>query len=294
MVEKLYKLGWLLPEEATGRSYRPNRASVWLFKRVVSCSLLMLVGWYSGSGALPTGAAGAIFGQCVINEQPKLAEIAPGQTGKYKWFSGQWYSKQKPARDLYSEKDGILRLSLGGCLVSAPNDFGPGLLPVLRGAKGFYVEFEISLSDEDADHFPAVWLMPVEHNREKDDVYGGDPTEFERWIEFDVDEGGSVLGYGGAVHVWQGIYPAYQRVTQINPTVVKIDRTKFHRYGLCYTPSSQEITWWLDDQKQYALQADIHKVAQLQNFYLIISAQHHGLGHPYQISVKSIRAYQAL
>lgn len=131
--------------------------------------------------AVPPGAAELGYTRCVINEHPTTADIAPGRQGNYKWFSGQWYASAPPSLDHYATLNGTLALSLGGDLVSAPQDFSASKLPLLPGADGFYVEFDVRLSDNDPDHWPAVWLMPVEHGGKQTDHYEGDPASSAGW-----------------------------------------------------------------------------------------------------------------
>jgi len=182
--------------------------------------------------AVPPGAAAIGYTKCVINEMPTAADIALGDEGNYKWFSGQWWGKS-PSLDCYSTQDGVLELTLGGDLVSTPRDFSAGKLPLLPGADGFYVEFDVRLSDNDPDHFPAVWLMPAEHNGKQEDQYVGDPAGFERWMELDIDEGGFGPGLTGSVHSHYGIYSeGYQQIqNHNNVSRVAIDRTKKHTFG---------------------------------------------------------------
>ena len=207
-------------------------------------------------------------------------------------FSGQWYAKP-PSLDHYSTTNGVLTLSLDGDLVSAPRDFSPGILPPLPGDKGFYVEFDIQLSDNDPDHFPAVWLMPVEHNRKMLDSYPGDPVGFERWLELDVDEGGFGPGLAGTVHDWRGVYPNLQHSQ--NPNNVSktlLDRAQKHTFGASFDPAHNRATWWVDGVKQHSSEPPyVPAVGVQQHFYLIISAQSHGKKLPYSMAIRGVRAY---
>jgi hypothetical protein len=157
------------------------------------------------SAAVPPGAAALGYTKCIIDERPTAADIAPGKNGDYKWFSGQWWGGDGPSLDHYRTEDGALVLSLGGDLVSTSRDFTGGKLPLLPGPDGFYVEFEVRLSDNDPDHWPAVWLMPAEHNG-RDDHYDGDPPGYERFMELDIDEGGFGPGLTGTVHSTSGVW----------------------------------------------------------------------------------------
>jgi len=246
--------------------------------------------------AVPPGAAALGYTKCVINEHPCVADIAPGKDGAHKWFSGQWYSSKPPSLDHYQTVDGDLALKLGGDLVSAPRDLkleSPGLLPALPGDKGFYVEFDVRLSDDDPDHWPAVWLMPWEHNGHQEDHYVGDPKGFERFMELDVDEGGFGPGLTGTAHSSEGIWPKYKHVQ--NPNNVRpepIDRSKRHTFGASYDPLTQTATWWLDGVKQMSATAPyVPAIAAKQHFYLILSGQSHGKQKEHLTIVSGVRAY---
>jgi hypothetical protein len=168
-----------------------------------------------------------------------------------------------------------------------------GQLPLLPGSKGFYVEFSVRLSDNDPDHWPAVWLMPVEHNGMKQDHYAGDPEGFERWMELDVDEGGFGPGLAGACHSWRGTYPRYHSLHNgNNVSSVPIDRSKQHTFGASYDPIGQKVTWWVDGEKQMQTASPhVPAVASKQRFYLILSAQSHGKQKPYLMFVSGVRAF---
>jgi len=243
---------------------------------------------------VPPGAAALGYTKCVINERPTAADIAPGSNGNYKWFSGQWWVSPPPSLDHYWTQDGVLALSLGGDLVSTPRDFSGGKLPLLPGCDGFYVEFDYWLSDSDPDRFPAVWLMPAEHNRAKSDVYPGDPPEFERWMELDVGEGNFGPGLMGSVVYTWGIYPNWERIlndyNHISP--LPLDRSQKHTFGASYDPIHRLATWWVDGVKQMSAGAPyVPEVGAKQHFYLIISAQSHGAQKPYSMFVSGVRAY---
>ena len=241
---------------------------------------------------VPPGAAALGYTKCVIRERPTAADIAPGDSGRFAWFSGQWWSKPVPLKH-YATKDGVLAISPGGDLVSAPRDFTRGKLPLLPGADGFYVEFDVRLSGNDPDHFPAVWLMPAEHNAKMEDQYGGDPAGYQRWMEFDIDEGGFGPGLTGTVHAHEGIWPKTSQVQNPNNvSPVPLDRTKTHTFGGSYDPRKQSVTWWVNGVKQMSAGAPyVPAVAAKQNFYLILSAQTHGKNVPYTMFVSGVRAW---
>ena len=243
---------------------------------------------------VPPGAAALGYTKCVIDERPTAADIAPAKSGDFKWFSGQWYSSKPPSLEHYRMVNGVLALSLDGDLVSAPRDLaGPGRLPALPGDKGFYVEFDVRLSDNDPDHWPAVWLMPVEHSGKQADHYEGDPKGFERWMELDVDEGGFGPGLAGTVHNWTDVYPHYKHIQNPNNVPkVPLDRSQWHTFGASYDPVGKTATWWVDGVKQMSATSPyVPDIAAKQHFYLIISAQSHGKKTDHQMFVRSVRAY---
>jgi hypothetical protein len=239
---------------------------------------------------VPPGAAALGYTKAVIDEAPTAEDIAPNgtRTGKYKWFSGQWYAAP-PSEYKYTTIDGVLALFLGGDLVStAPGDMkGDGMLPLLGGADGFYVEFDVKLTNNDKDHWPAVWLMPIEHNGRQEDSPGGgqagepgDSLKFERWMELDVDEGGFGAGLTGTVHNWTGVYPKYLNTQNGNNVAnATLDRTVYHTYGASYDPRTQMAAWWLDGVKLIETAKDVptsekyaklaQKLGQLQLFIAI-------------------------
>lgn len=243
--------------------------------------LAVFFGSLTGRAEAPPGAAELGYSKCVIDEKPVPTDIAPGANGPYKWFSGQWWyaEQRRPPLELYGQEGEALAIHQGGDLVSAPTDFSAGRLPALPGDKGFYVEFDVWLSDDDPDHFPAVWLMPVEHNRNKDDHYDGDPVDFQRWTELDVMERMPAKGPGlvGSIHAWYGIHPQYRKVSNrnnVSPT--PIDFTQRHRFGASYDPLRQQVAWWVDGVKQMSIGTPVvPEVAAKQHFYLIMSADSH-------------------
>ena len=246
----------------------------------------------AASGVVPPGAAALGYTLAVINEHPTAADIAPGNNGDYKWFDGQWWESPPPMRD-YSTSNGILVMSLGGDLASMPRDFSAGALPLLAGSNGFYVEFDVQLSDNNTDHWPAVWLMPWEHPNA--DVYPGNPPGYERFMELDVDEGGFGPGLTGTVHSWAGYYPYYSDSAQNpnNVSPVALDRTQMHTFGAGYDPVHQTVSWWVDGVFQMIAGAPyVPVIATQQHFYLILSVQSHGQNLPYLMYVSGVRAYQ--
>jgi hypothetical protein len=269
---------------------------------------------FTGTGYLvivPPGAAALGYTNQVINEHPTAADIAPSnaQNGNYKWFNGPVWGSQ-PSMSLYSTTNGDLTInydaktSHGGCLIGTPRDLSQGALPLLDGAKGFYIEFETRLSDNDPHHWPVVWVMPLEHcggnGHAARDFYAGDSAGYERWMELDVDEGGLAKSAGAAMTSaisWTGIFNqgGYTAVTANNwSTGEALDRTQVHTFGASYDPVTRQVTSWIDGVEQWQTpvnSSSVPAIAAQQLFYPILSAQHHGADLPYSMYVSGVRAY---
>jgi hypothetical protein len=182
----------------------------------------------------------------------------------------------------------------GALTTVSPNGNKPGALPTLAGSSGFYVEFDAYVTANNRDHWPALWLMPREHNGVPEDAYPGDAPGFERWMELDVDEGGFTPGWLGTVHSWTGSWPNIK--SERNPYAVlgpnPLDRTKPHVFAAAFEPKTLKVTWWLDGQRiNDAGPPFVPEVARKQNFYLILSTQSHGKNLPYDMVVRRFRAF---
>ncbi len=242
---------------------------------------------------IPSGARALGFTRQVINTCPTAAQISLDGKGKFALYDGMWWSKDRAPSGTYGTDTGALTMRQGGGVTTISPLDGSGALPLLAGSAGFYVEFDVRLSGNDADHWPALWVMPIEHNGKHDDVYAGDPPNFERWMELDVDEGGAAPGWLGTVHSWSGVWPNYTRVRNpyqvLGPT---LDRTQSHNFAAAFDPKLLKVTWWLDGQ--YINEAGapfVPDVARKQNFYLLMNAQTYGKNVPYQMVVERFRAF---
>jgi len=249
--------------------------------------------------AVPNGAAALGYTKCVFNEYPVCTDIAPGRNGNFKWFNGSYFqSGQAPVTNYTttSGSPGTLAMCLNSGMYSTPIDMSDGVLPVLPGAYGFYVEYEVKLSDNNSDHWPAVWAEAVEHcTHPFEDTYFGDPSGYERWLELDVDEGGFGPGTCSTAISWTGIWSQGGYVGQQNGNNVSsqtLDRTQWHTFGASYNPITSTVTWWLDGtQIVAATSPDVPLVAAQQHFYLILGSQTHGAQTPYTMYVRAVRAY---
>lgn len=249
-----------------------------------------------GKADIPAAARQLGFTRLVIDSCPSLADVSIDGKGRFEWYSGHeyWPPSKQPKRESYGDNEqGQLMIRPGGAITTVSRTMKPGKFPVLPGAKGFYVEFTVKISDNDRDHFPAVWLMPVEHARGQPDHYEGDPPQFQRWFELDVDEGGFTKGFMGTALSWTGVWPHYQR-ERSNPRwdVPPLDRSKMNTFAAAFQPGDLKVTWWLNGKEQYSAGPPaVPEVALKQNFYLIVSASHHGKNIPYEMTVERVRAF---
>jgi hypothetical protein len=227
--------------------------------------------------------------------EPTTADVSDSPTSaSAKLSTWIWYSKIPSAMSLYSMSGQTLVIASGGGLNTETHQSLPGALPLLPASAGFYVEFAERLSDNDPDHFPAVWLMPQEHNGLHQDHQAGDPPNYERWVELDVDEGGFNAGHHGAMINWYGTYPQYQHKNFGNdpPSTFGMDRTQEHIFGLSYDPVGKKVTWWVDGVAVgNASTESLPSIVNSHHYYLIMGAQNHGLNHPYKMYLPYFSAW---
>ncbi|MCA1527803.1 hypothetical protein [Bradyrhizobium yuanmingense] len=243
----------------------------------------------------PKGATEMGFNRVAFDVCPKKSDISMNGKGNASiLYNGVWWTQKTRDSSLYSDRpDGSLSIALGGAVATVPTNMVPGLLPLLNGDKGFFVEFETYLSDDDPDHWPAVWLMPIEHNAQQQDSYPPDDKGYERWLEIDVDEGGFTPGPMATSIAWEGKWPNYKR-TRSNPNLknAKIDRTQRHRFGAGFDPRSLTITFWHNDTVQYVASGEsVPEIARKQHFYLIMNAASRRNERPYSMNVVRFRAF---
>jgi hypothetical protein len=240
------------------------------------------------AGATQVGATQALFRDC-----PKLSDIDfTGRANAHKYYAGLYFTQPKDKR-LYTQADDGIVMQRGGAVATVKMNSQPGGLPLLSGARPFYIEAQVATSSNHRDNFPAVWLMPIEHNLRMEDVYPGDPKSFERWFELDIDEGGFGPGSHHTAISWTGIYPNYQKIQNPNPTSkVALDRTQPNVFGVSYSPKDLTVRWWVNgEQVLEASHPYVPEIARLQNFYLIVSAQSHKNISQYDMKFMGVRAY---
>ena len=242
---------------------------------------------------VPPGAQAVGYTHQVFCVTPSAADIAQDDSKVSKLYSGQWYAKTPPPASAYSMNGNVLTLSNGGGVTTQTRHSQVGALPLLPAAQGFYIEFAEQLSENDQDHFPAVWAMPKEHNGHKDDHDPSDPPGLERWMELDVDEGGyGNNGHHGTVINWWGYSPNYQHHNLDNAPAGTLDRTQEHIFGMSYDPAAKKVTWWVDGSSTGSVStAEIPAIVNTYHYYLLINNQHHGKNKPYTMNIRYFSAW---
>jgi hypothetical protein len=241
----------------------------------------------------PPGATALGYGTLVFCLEPTTADISYTSAGATSLYSGQWYDTMPPDSTYYSMENGTLAIALGGGVTTQRQSSQQGTLPYLVAGNGFYVEFAVTLSDNDSDHWPAVWLMPQEHNDKQSDHLSTDPAGYERWMEVDCDEGGFYAGSLNSLINWQGIYPNYTNTTWNDEgKLPALDRTTEHVFGVSYDPVGQMAAYWLDGASVYSHSTStIPAIVNTYHYYLIAGAQTHGANKPYEMLVRYMSAW---
>lgn len=244
----------------------------------------------------PPGARSMGYVRQVFCVAPTTADISADDGISSKLYSGKWYDRNPASLSLYSMSGNTLVLSNGAALMTETRKSSPGALPLLPAAAGFYVEFAERLSDNDPDHFPAVWLMPQEHNAAQSDHMAGDPAGLEHWMELDVDEGGYNTGHLGTMISWSGTSPNFKHDNKaVAPSsTFGMDRTQVHVFGLSYDPAGKLVTWWVDGISVGSVStAGIPTIVNSHHYYLLINNQNHGLNHPYKMYIPYFSAWSS-
>jgi hypothetical protein len=243
---------------------------------------------------IPVGAAEVKADQLLFRDCPQIVDLDfTGKADGKKYYSGVWFGKPKDP-SFYEQADDGLIIKRGASLALVKMNSYRGFFPLLKGDRPFYIEAQVATSSNDKDNFPAVWLMPIEHNLRLEDVYEPDPSGFERWFELDIDEGGFGPGGHHTAISWSGIWPNYKKIQNPNPTSKDaLDRTQPNVFGVSYSPESLTVRWWLNGKKVLeATRPYVPEIARKQRFYLIISAQSHKNISDYQMRFMGVRAYE--
>ncbi len=241
-------------------------------------------------GALQVGATQPLFRDC-----PRMEDVDfTGRANGKKYYAGFYAIGAKSPSMYDTAQDGVV-IKRGGLLTTVKTDSTPGGFPLLAGNRPFYIEAQTVLSNTHPDNFPAIWLMPIEHNLRMEDVYEGDPKSFERWFELDIDEGGFGPGGHHTAISWTGIWPNYKKIQNPNPTSkVPLDRTRPNVFGVSYDPATLTVRWWVNGQQVLEAGAPyVPEIARRQNFYLIVSSQSRKNVNDYQTTFMGVRAFSS-
>jgi hypothetical protein len=246
----------------------------------------------SGCSPLPPGAAALKYETLAFCLVPTTADISYTSTPTTKLYSGNWYDTP-PDSTYYSMESGQLAIAMGGGVMTQRQDSEQGAVPYLLAGDGFYAEFAVTLSGNDPDHWPAVWLMPEEHNLKQSDHLSTDPAGYERWMEIDCDEGGFYSGSLNSLISWEGIYPDYTNTTWNDyGKLPALDRTVEHIFGVSYDPVGQVAQYWLDGVATYSHSTStINSIIDTYHYFLLIDAQTHGANVPYEMMVRYASAW---
>jgi hypothetical protein len=263
----------------------------------LGCLILVGMGLVAFGQSAPPGAAALGYTNCIINDTPTAAEIAPGTNGNYKWFRGNWWQSPAPSITNFSTVSNALTLNFTGAsldLQDTPIDFSAGALPTLIGSNGFYAEFDVQLSDNNQDHWASVWVQSRQLGTGQDTYSPPDPVGFVRWMEFDIQESGWGKGLTGTIHSWTGTNAAnvasLSNPNSADPT--PLDMSQKHTFGGSYDPIHQQVTWWVDGVLQMSAGPPyVPAIGAQQQFFLILSAYSHGLNLPYTMYVSGVRVY---
>jgi hypothetical protein len=246
---------------------------------------------------LPVGATALGYTTQVFYDQPTLTEVSTTDTDSTsKWYPGSFsstVSKNLASRALLSTQNSELAISLGGGMTSETHASKAGGMPLLSGAQGFYIEFAMRLSSNDADHFSGLYLQTAEHDLAKDDHLSTDPAGLERWTEIDVSEGGYGSGSLSTVINWEGTYPHYASKVYNSwgqSHDAPLDWTKEHRFGVSYDPITNVLQWYLDDVPTFKATPTASVMKQF-HYYMVMGAGSHGSHTPYEMYIHYVTAY---
>lgn len=222
---------------------------------------------------IPPGARRYGYTKCVVDERnitPDDIKFDFTDKSPSKWYNGQWFGKQKPPRGCYTNRWGFLEMESDCVMMSTPPQFGArGLLPVLHGKDGFYIEFTVSLSDFHPSHACSLWMFPT------DKLPGGGPVPW--FMELDVDEAKFGMGLSGSLHSMGEGNPLHLS-NYNNVRLPELDRTKPITFGAAFDPKTQQVTWWHSNQKngELVMSADspfVPKIAKELDYFWLITCR---------------------
>jgi hypothetical protein len=265
--------------------------------KYIVASLVLVSGLAHGQvcSNLPAGASALGYTTQVFYDQPQLSEVSSTDTDSTsKWYPGGFSSpvaNNLQKRTLLSMQGSELAIGLGGEIDSETHASKAGALPLLSGAKGFYIEFAMRLSSNDSDHFTGLYLETQEHDLAKDDHLAADPAGFERWTEIDVSETGYGPGSLGTVINWTGTYPHYtSQAFNSWGHDAALDLTVEHIYGISYDPITNTLQWYIDNKPTWKA-VPPNSVIKNWQYFVVMEASSRGSHIPYDMFIRYVAAY---
>jgi hypothetical protein len=239
-----------------------------------------------GTGCtLPAGATDLGYTNQVFYDEPTLTEVSTSNTAT----TSKWYSALSNA-DLLSMNGSELAIGLEAGISSQAHGGKQGVLPYLSGAQGFYIEFAMHLSSNDADHFEGVYLETAEKTNGTAHL-STDPAGFQRWTEIDISESGYGPGSLSSVINWSGIAPHFaSRAFNSWGHDLPLDFTKEHIYGVSYDPATNVLQWYIDNVPSWKT-TPVNSVIKDFHYYLVMGAGTHGSHTPYDMYIRYVAAY---
>ena len=222
---------------------------------------------------IPPGARALGFTKCVVDERnvsPADIKTDYSDPSPAKWYSGLWFRKEKPPAECYTNRWGFLEMTSDCVIMSTPPHFGEkGLLPVLPGKDGFYIEFTVSLSDFHPSHACSLWMYPT-----KKLGGGGDVPWF---LEIDVDEARFGMGLSGTIHSMGEGNPMHLS-NYNNVRIREMDRTKPITFGASYDPRTSTCAWWHSlagegELEMYEGSPFVPEIAKDEDFFFIVTCR---------------------
>ena len=141
------------------------------------------------AGPVPPGAAALGYTKCVIRENPTAADVAPGRRGA---TNGSAASGTRGTRRRWittRPRTAYWPSSWGAISSARPSIFRPAGCRCCPAGTVSMSNSTFASRTTTRDHWPAVWLMPAEHDGRHDSTPAIRP-DYERFMELDVDEGG--------------------------------------------------------------------------------------------------------
>jgi hypothetical protein len=252
--------------------------------------------------ALPLGAASLGYTTQLFSFAPTVADVSTTDMNTNSMlYPGEEFTSVATNLKMLpflSMVNGVFTINYTGAAAaslwvsSETHQATQGLLPLLPGSKGFYIEAHIRLSSSDPDHYPSFFLLPAEHNTIKSDHIATSPSGYENWLEIDPLEEELDTPQANLI-MWQGISPYYTRTMNWwRGEPLPFTWTTDHVYGVSFDPIAREVQFYLDGKPTHkASMATAPTIVDTYHYYFILGARSHGLDKPYSMYVSHVAAY---